>query len=136
MASLREGMCSFLLSFFFKNIYLFYFYLFYFYIWLRQVLVEALGIFHCTAGFSLVVACGFFFSLVEARGLSSCGMRAYLPRGMWNLSSPTRDRTHVPCIGRRILYHWTTRQVPISSFLQPSTGGQGQDVSLNKGTLV
>ena len=28
-------------------------------------------------------------------------------------SSQTRDRTHVPCIGRRmILHHWTTRAVP------------------------
>ena len=26
-------------------------------------------------------------------------------------SSPTRDRTHVPCIGRRILIHHTTREV-------------------------
>ena len=25
------------------------------------------------------------------------------PRGMWDLSSPTRDRTHVPCIARQIL---------------------------------
>ena len=32
---------------------------------------------------------------------------------MWDLSSPTRDRTHVPCIGRQILDHWTTREVPI-----------------------
>ena len=31
---------------------------------------------------------------------------------MWDLSSPTRDRTRVPCIGRRILYHWTTREAP------------------------
>ena len=36
---------------------------------------------------------------------------------MWDLSSPTRDRTHVPCIGRRILYHWTTREVPYAHFL-------------------
>ena len=27
-------------------------------------------------------------------------------------SSRTRDRTHVPCIGRSILNHWTTREVP------------------------
>ena len=27
-------------------------------------------------------------------------------------SSQTRDRTCVPCIGRRILNHWTTREVP------------------------
>ena len=38
-------------------------------------------------------------SLVEAHELSSCGAWALLPCGMWDLSSPTRDRTHVPCIG-------------------------------------
>ena len=26
--------------------------------------------------------------------------------------SQTRDRTHVPCIGRQILNHWTTRKSP------------------------
>ena len=31
--------------------------------------------------------------------------------GMWDLSSPTRDQTHVPCIGMGILNHWTTRVV-------------------------
>ena len=25
------------------------------------------------------------------------------PHGMWDLSSPTRDRTHDPCIGSRVL---------------------------------
>ena len=33
-------------------------------------------------------------------------------RGMWDLSSLTRDGTRVPCIVRRILYHWTTGEVP------------------------
>ena len=32
---------------------------------------------------------------------------------MWDLSSLTRDGTCVPCIGRQILYHWTTREVPV-----------------------
>ena len=32
---------------------------------------------------------------------------------MWDLSSLTRDQTHVPCIGRQILNHWTTREVPV-----------------------
>ena len=27
-------------------------------------------------------------------------------------SSQTRDRTHVPCIGRQILNHWTTGEGP------------------------
>ena len=31
---------------------------------------------------------------------------------MWDLNSPCRDGTHVPCIGRQILNHWTTREVP------------------------
>ena len=34
-------------------------------------------------------------------------------QGMWDLSSPTRDRTHTPCIGRS-LNHWTAREFPIS----------------------
>ena len=33
---------------------------------------------------------------------------------MWDLSSLTRHRTQVPRIGRRILNHWTTREVPVS----------------------
>ena len=41
----------------------------------------------------------------------------FWPRAMWNLSFPTRDRTHVPCIGRSSLNHWTTREVPLSSLL-------------------
>ena len=32
-------------------------------------------------------------------------------------SSQTRDRTRVPCIGRRILNHCATREVRMSSFL-------------------
>ena len=31
---------------------------------------------------------------------------------MWDLSFPIRNQTSVPCIGRQILNHWTTRQVP------------------------
>ena len=34
----------------------------------------------------------------------------WLP-GIWDLHSLTRDGTHVPCIGRRSLSHWTTREV-------------------------
>jgi len=37
---------------------------------------------------------------------------------MWDLSSQTRDWTHVPCIGRWILNHWTTREI-LPLFLQP-----------------
>ena len=36
----------------------------------------------------------------------------FWPRGMYNLSSPTRDQTCFLCIGRQSLNHWTTREVP------------------------
>ena len=45
--------------------------------------------------------------------LSICGAWAYLPYGMWDLSSLTRDGTRAPCIGRQILNHWATREAPI-----------------------
>ena len=56
-------------------------------------------------GFSLVVACGV-----------SSGMWAQLSCSMQDLSSPTRDQTSVPCIGRQIL-NWTTREVPLVKFI-------------------
>ena len=40
--------------------------------------------------------------------------------GMWDLNSLTRDQTHDPYIGRQILNYWTTREVPILSFLSCS----------------
>ena len=40
----------------------------------------------------------------------------FWPRGMWDLSSPSRGRTLTPCIGRRSLNHWTTREVPIEEY--------------------
>ena len=47
--------------------------------------------------------------------LSSCGTRALVaPRHVG--SSRTRDRTRVPCIGRWILNHCTTREVRHSNF--------------------
>ena len=36
--------------------------------------------------------------------------------GMWDLSSPTRDRTRTPCIGRGSLNHWTAREGPSMLF--------------------
>ena len=113
---------------------IFFFFLIYF--WLHWVSVAARGIFVEACG--LLSSCGvrvFLFSscgarvpehvgsvvcgtwaLVEERELSSCGAWAQLPRGMWDLSSLTRDRTPVPCIVRWILYRWTTREVPQSIF--------------------
>ena len=37
---------------------------------------------------------------------------AQLPHGLRDLSSPNRDQTHIPCIGRQILNHGTTGEVP------------------------
>ena len=60
-------------------------------------------------------------SVVVACGLSSCGSRALecrLSRRTGLVapqhvgSSWTRDRARVPCIGRRILNHCATREVP------------------------
>ena len=39
------------------------------------------------------------------------------------LSFPTRDQTHVPCIGRRILNHWTTMEVPSWGFSSAKNTG-------------
>ena len=46
-------------------------------------------------------------SLVVAHGFSS----------VWDLSSPIGHQTRVPCIGRQILNHWATREVPGSTIL-------------------
>ena len=44
--------------------------------------------------------------------LSSGGAWSQLLHSMWNLSSPARDQTRIPCIGRCILNHWTSREFP------------------------
>ena len=44
-----------------------------------------------------------------------------LPCGTWDLSSLIRNQTHVPCIARQMLNHWTTGEVP--SFSSPSGEG-------------
>ena len=36
----------------------------------------------------------------------------FWPQGMWDLCSPTRDQTYIPCIGRQSHNHWTVREVP------------------------
>ena len=92
----------------------------------------------CRTGFSLVVARGLLIavaslvvehgfwsvgaSVVAAHGLKGCGSWALGHRlnscGIWHVapwhvgSSWIRDWTRVSCIGRRILYHWATREAP------------------------
>ena len=73
------------------------------------------------AGFSLVVVCGF--------SLSSCGAQA--PERVRSVVCSTRALSlryaglvarpgiepESPCIGRQILYHWTSREVPDCLFI-------------------
>ena len=50
---------------------------------------------------------GLLFRYVQASycsGFSGCGARAVE-------SSQTRDQTHVPCMDRQVLSHWTAREV-------------------------
>ena len=49
------------------------------------------------------------FSRLQLMGLVACGL--------WDLSFPTRDQTHVLCIVMQILYHLTTKEVPVTDIL-------------------
>ena len=51
-------------------------------------------------------------SLAGVPGLSSWGTWVQNLWSMWDPSSPSRDRAHVPGTARRILNHWITREVP------------------------
>ena len=73
--------------------------------------------------------CGLRASVAAAHTLSSCGIRVQLPRGM---GDPTRDRTHVPCIGRHFLNHWIIREVPLALFEKRVAA---EIISLNEGIL-
>ena len=59
----------------------------------------------------LVAACRLFVVAFRLQGKQS-----QFTHGTWDLSSTTRNQTHVPCIGR-ILNHWTTSEVPKLSIL-------------------
>ena len=60
---------------------------------------------------------GIFLSLLNLSQRCLC-FGFFGPRGMWDLISPTRDGTHIPCIGRQSLNHWTAREVPTSWYLK------------------
>ena len=60
-------------------------------------------------------------SLVEACRLRKFQHAGLVTRSVWDLSSLTRDQTHVPCIGRQTLNHWITREVfPQFSYFLPN----------------
>ena len=71
---------------------------------------------------------GAWASVAAARGLAGCSLQALesrlgscVTRGFiapWHVEYPqTRGQTCVPCISRRILSHWTTREVSNSYLL-------------------
>ena len=51
---------------------------------------------------------------------------------MWDISSPTRNWSHSPCVGRWSLNHWTVREVPWFSFevAEPDHSSYGHIISL------
>ena len=119
-----------------------------------QCLFLAVLSFRCCMGFSLVAISGGYLlfavcglltaeaSLVawsehglQACDLSSCSSRALEHRlssfGTGTSlplqhvgSSWTRNGTHVSCIGRWVLYHWTTRKAPSNSSLERNINSQ------------
>ena len=97
----------------------------------RGLFVAALGLLSsCGAWVSLKLRHSGFLSSCgawapECVGSVVCGTRALSLRCtslvvvVRGLSCPVAcgillDQTHIPCIGRRILYHWTTREVALS----------------------
>ena len=51
------------------------------------------------------------FSCYRIQTLGHMGFSSCCYQGMWDPSSQTRHQTHVPCIGRQMPNHWTTREV-------------------------
>ena len=67
-----------------------------------------------TAGQGLLF---FWWKGFRTLGLSSCGAWTWLLCSMWGLSSLTRGQACVPCTGKRILKHWTSRKVLRTDFI-------------------
>ena len=74
-------------------------------------------------GLSLVVASGSLCTDFSLQWLLLSVLRVWA-QWLWHMglnalrhvgSSWTRDQTYVPCIGRQIPNHWTTREVPLTN---------------------
>ena len=82
------------------------------YFWLHWVLVSAHQIFTVVWGLS-----SYGTRALECMGSVGATLRLICsmwdPCGMWDLSSPSRDRTCISCIEKWVLKHWTSREVPI-----------------------
>ena len=83
------------------------------------VAVWGLSLVAVSRGISLVAAHGLLIVVASfgvEHSLQVHGPQYLCCMGLVDLqhvgSSCTRDWTHVPWIGRQILYHWTTREVP------------------------
>ena len=61
----------------------------------------------------LILFTFFIVSFDAQKFLFVCLFVLATPQGMWDLSSPTRDRTHAPALGARSLNQWTAREVPM-----------------------
>ena len=90
---------------------------------LSSSFLHGLSLVTVNRGASLVAVQGLLTavaSFVAEHGLS-CLMATKVARGpeVWDLSSRTRDRTHVPCVGSCTSNHRATREVPPESI--PST---------------
>ena len=70
--------------------------------WLCQIFIAVCEL-------SLIVGWGLLVwgHRLQAHRLSSCGTQAWLPWGVWDLSSLARGWTRVPCIARQILNYRT-----------------------------
>ena len=84
------------------------------YFWLSWVFVAASGLSSCRE-LGLLSCCWCGLLLLRSTGSRVSGLQQLWYIGLvarWHgASSRTRDRTCVPCIGRWILIHWTTRGV-------------------------
>ena len=72
----------------------------------------------------------------RARGLSSCGKQTYLFCSIWNLHSPTRDGIGAPCIGRQILNHWNSSEVPSVEDFRLEPLALGHSVIVRKSSVL
>ena len=80
----------------------------------------------------LGLCCGLQASLSLQCVGSSCGMQAWLSCGMWDPSFPTRDWTHVPCIGRQFL----TTGLPVKFSPRPLSAFNSLSLSLIFSVLI
>ena len=101
-------------------------------VYLKSVVVNFIYLFlnFSLMGFSCslrALRCGVWALWVESSA-SRAGLISYcmglVGYSMQNLNSPTRDQTCVPCIGKQILNHRTTREVPMNFFFFLLGGGK------------